>query len=132
MFGWGELGIVAILAIILLGPERLPEVFRTLGKLYAEYNHAKKKLELEIIQGANLPQGDFLQKMSQTKMNTLTNEITSNLKESTENYLNIETNSIKRENTGKSEVTKDSKGSPSESRSIDDTKSVSEKNKKES
>jgi len=129
MFGWGELGIVAILAIILLGPEKLPEVFRTLGKLYAEYNHAKKKLELEIIQGANLPQGDFLQKMSQTRINTLTDELTSNLKESTENYLNIETNSIKTENTAKSEVTKGSVGSPSDSRSKESPKSVSEKSK---
>ncbi len=34
MFGWGELGIVIILAIILLGPDKLPEVFRTLGKIY--------------------------------------------------------------------------------------------------
>jgi len=90
MFGWGELGIIIVLAIVLLGPEKLPEVARTLGRLYAEYNQAKKRFELELLQGAEFPQKDFLEKMSMKKMDLIKEEITSNIKQSTENYLNTE------------------------------------------
>jgi TatA/E family protein of Tat protein translocase len=55
MFGWGELVIVIVLAIILLGPDKLPEVARTLGKIYTEYKKAKRRLELEILYGYEMP-----------------------------------------------------------------------------
>ena len=90
MFGWGELGIIMVLAIVLLGPDKLPEVMRTLGKLYAEYNNAKRKFELEVLQGQNLPERDFLQRMAQDKMNIIKEEITADVSESTENYINTE------------------------------------------
>ncbi|HID42576.1 MAG TPA: twin-arginine translocase TatA/TatE family subunit [Archaeoglobaceae archaeon] len=90
MFGWGELGIIIVLAIVLLGPDKLPEVARTLGRLYAEYNQAKKRFELELLQGQEFPQKDFLEKMSMNKMNLIKQEVTSDIKQSTENYLNTE------------------------------------------
>jgi Sec-independent protein translocase protein TatA len=90
MFGWGELGIIVVLAIVLLGPDKLPEVMRTLGKLYAEYNNAKRRFELEVLQGQNLPERDFLQRMAQNKMNLIKEEVTSSISESTENYINTE------------------------------------------
>jgi Sec-independent protein translocase protein TatA len=71
MFGWGELGIVIILAIVLLGPERLPEVFRTLGKVYYEYKKAKKRFELEVLYGYKLPDKDVLDKLSQKRIDEI-------------------------------------------------------------
>lgn len=94
MFGWGELGIIIVLAIVLLGPEKLPEVARALGRLYAEYNQAKKRFELELLQGVEFPQKDFLEKMSMKKMDLIKEEITSNIKQSTESYLNTESDDI--------------------------------------
>ena len=68
MFGWGELGVVIILAIVLLGPERLPEIFKTLGKIYYEYKKAKKRFELEVLYGYKLPDKDLRDKLSQKRI----------------------------------------------------------------
>ena len=54
MIGWEELILIIVLAIVLLGPENLTEIAKKLGKLYAEYNKAKKRLELEIKYGISL------------------------------------------------------------------------------
>ena len=43
--------LIIIAAVILLGPEKLTEFARELGKLYAEYKKAKRMIELEIIYG---------------------------------------------------------------------------------
>ena len=51
MFGWSELLVVMLLALILLGPDKLADVARTLGRIYGEYQKAKKRLELELIYG---------------------------------------------------------------------------------
>ena len=74
MFGWGELGVVIILAIVLLGPDRLPEIFRTLGKIYYEYKKAKKRFELEILYGYKLPEKDLLDKLSQKRIDEIVKE----------------------------------------------------------
>jgi len=37
-----------------LGPENLADIVKKLGKLYVEYNRAKKRLELEIKYGIPL------------------------------------------------------------------------------
>ena len=79
MFGWGELGIIIILAIILLGPDKLPEVARTLGKVYAEYQRAKKKLELELLYGYEIPSKDYLEELSRKKLEVLKKDLTSQL-----------------------------------------------------
>jgi Sec-independent protein translocase protein TatA len=71
MFGWGELGIIVILAIILLGPERLPEIFRTLGRLYAEYKKARKRFELEVLYGYKLPDKDLLDLLSRKNIDEI-------------------------------------------------------------
>lgn len=88
MFGWGELGIIIVLAIVLLGPDKLPEAARKMGKIYAEYNNAKKRFEMEVFQGYDVPQKDFLEKMSQNKFDMLKKDVSSNLTDTTENYLN--------------------------------------------
>jgi Sec-independent protein translocase protein TatA len=63
MFGWGELGLIVILAVLLLGPDKLPEVARQLGKIYAEYQKAKRRLELEILYSVEPPNKEFLDKI---------------------------------------------------------------------
>ncbi|RLI86240.1 MAG: translocase [Archaeoglobales archaeon] len=79
MFGWGELGIIIVLAIILLGPDKLPEVARTLGKVYAEYQRAKKKLELELLYGYEIPSKDYLEELSRKKLEVLKKDIVAQL-----------------------------------------------------
>ncbi len=54
MIGWEEFILIVILAIVLLGPENLADIVKKLGKLYVEYNRAKKRLELEIKYGIPL------------------------------------------------------------------------------
>ena len=49
MFGAGEIVLIVILAVILLGPDKLPELARSLGKIYAEYQKAKREIELELL-----------------------------------------------------------------------------------
>ncbi|AGK60885.1 Sec-independent protein secretion pathway component [Archaeoglobus sulfaticallidus PM70-1] len=71
MFGWGELGIVIILAIVLLGPDKLPEIFRTLGKIYAEYKKAKKRFELEVLYGFSMPDDDLIDKLSKKRIDEI-------------------------------------------------------------
>lgn len=88
MFGWGEIGILVVLAIVLLGPDKLPEAARKMGKIYAEYNNARKRFEMEVFYGQDIPQKDFLEKMSQNKFDSLKKDISSNITDTTENYLN--------------------------------------------
>jgi len=71
MFGWGELGIVIILAIILLGPDKLPEVFKTLGKIYGEYKKAKRRFELELIYGYEIPSRELIDELVKKRMDEL-------------------------------------------------------------
>lgn len=89
MFGWGELIIVVVLAIILLGPDNLPEVARTLGKVYAEYQKAKKRLELEILYGYEIPSKDLLDQVTKKRLD-LFEEVNSEIQKNVglENYLN--------------------------------------------
>jgi sec-independent protein translocase protein TatB len=42
--GMGELMVVAILGLVVVGPERLPEVMRFLGRNYAKLKHATSDL----------------------------------------------------------------------------------------
>ena len=49
--GWGELLVVAVVALLVLGPDKLPEAARTLGKvyghLYRTVNEAKESIRAE-------------------------------------------------------------------------------------
>ncbi len=58
MFGWSELTLIAILAIVLLGPDKLAELARSAGRVYAEYQKAKKRLELELLYGYKFDEFD--------------------------------------------------------------------------
>jgi sec-independent protein translocase protein TatB len=45
--GWSELVIIAILALVLLGPERIPQVFATFGKILRELRATSADLQDE-------------------------------------------------------------------------------------
>ncbi|MDK2795202.1 MAG: hypothetical protein PWQ22_134 [Archaeoglobaceae archaeon] len=53
MLGFEELVFIAIIALIILSPEKLVEFARELGKIYAEYKKAKRLVELEVLYGVS-------------------------------------------------------------------------------
>lgn len=53
MLGFEELVFIAIIALILLSPEKLTEFAREIGKIYAEYKKAKRLVELEVLYGVS-------------------------------------------------------------------------------
>lgn len=67
MFGWGELALILVLALILLGPDKLADIARTLGKIYGEYQKAKKRLELEVIYGYEIPTREKVEEILKKK-----------------------------------------------------------------
>ena len=52
MFGVGpmELVVILVVALLVLGPKRLPEVMKTVGKMMAELRKASEEVKKEIIQ----------------------------------------------------------------------------------
>ncbi|RLF58662.1 MAG: twin-arginine translocase TatA/TatE family subunit [Thermoplasmata archaeon] len=48
MIGSSELLVILILALFLFGPQKLPELARSLGKAVAEYKKAAEEVEKEI------------------------------------------------------------------------------------
>ena len=42
--GWQEIALIAVLAIVVVGPERLPEMLRFLGRQYAKVRRASDEL----------------------------------------------------------------------------------------
>lgn len=54
MIGFGELLLILFLALLFLGPEKLVEMARSLGKLYGEYKKAKRLIELEMLKSSKL------------------------------------------------------------------------------
>jgi|GEM_PF-4985685 TatA/E family protein of Tat protein translocase len=63
MFGAGELVLIIILAILLFGPDKLPDVARSIGKIYAEYQRAKREFELELMRIPDVPVVDANEKI---------------------------------------------------------------------
>lgn len=55
MVGFDEVLFIAIVALLLFGPDKLPEYIRELGRLYAEFKRAQRDLELEFRRGASPP-----------------------------------------------------------------------------
>lgn len=47
MVGFDEIIFIAIIALLLFGPDKLPEYIRELGKLYGEFKKAQQDLESE-------------------------------------------------------------------------------------
>lgn len=48
MIGSGEAAVIAVLALLLFGPEKLPELARSVGKAYAEFKSAMEEAEREM------------------------------------------------------------------------------------
>ena len=49
MIGTQELILILIVALIVFGPQKLPEIGKTLGKAYAEFRKAQREIEDEIL-----------------------------------------------------------------------------------
>lgn len=49
--GAGEIALVALAALVLFGPKRLPEIARTLGKAMREFRRATSELTEELKAG---------------------------------------------------------------------------------
>jgi sec-independent protein translocase protein TatA len=47
MVGFDEIIFIAIIALLLFGPDKLPEYIREMGRLYAEFKKAQRDLEGE-------------------------------------------------------------------------------------
>lgn len=75
MFGLGELMLILIAAIIFMGPERLTDFARQLGKLYAEYKKAKRMIELEVIYGVRPLSDSEIEEKVRKNYEELMNEI---------------------------------------------------------
>lgn len=48
--GFGELILVAVLALIFIGPDKLPEIAKTLGKAFAELRKAMREVQDTVVQ----------------------------------------------------------------------------------
>jgi len=57
MFGIGptELIVILVVALLILGPKRLPEIARSLGKGFAEFKRASNELRSQIDISADVP-----------------------------------------------------------------------------
>ncbi|MBE8539230.1 twin-arginine translocase TatA/TatE family subunit [Geoglobus acetivorans] len=81
MFGWGEMGLVIILALLLLGPDNMVDAARKMGRLYAEYKKARRRLELEILYGFSPPDESILQKVNEVREKSITESVRKNIVE---------------------------------------------------
>ncbi|WP_174590352.1 Sec-independent protein translocase subunit TatA/TatB [Methanocella conradii] len=55
MVGFDEIIFIAIVALLLFGPDKLPEYIRELGRLYAEVKKAQRDLEAELNKAVQEP-----------------------------------------------------------------------------
>lgn len=69
MLGFEELILIAILALVILTPEKLTEFAREIGKIYAEYKKAKRMIELEVLYG--IPSDEELREEMEKKFREL-------------------------------------------------------------
>jgi sec-independent protein translocase protein TatA len=53
--GFDEIIFIAIVALLLFGPDKLPEYIRELGRLYAEVKKAQRELEMELSRAVQEP-----------------------------------------------------------------------------
>jgi len=81
MLGWGELTLILVLAVILLGPDKLADVVRTLGRIYGEYQKAKRQLELEILYGYEIPTKEKLEEIAKKKIDAITSDFIKSIQE---------------------------------------------------
>jgi sec-independent protein translocase protein TatA len=53
MVGFDEIIFIGIIALLLFGPDKLPEYIREMGRLYAEFKKAQRDLEGEFNKAAS-------------------------------------------------------------------------------
>ena len=68
--GFSEIVLIAILALLFLGPERLPELGQKLGKFWRQFNSAKR----QVGQSLTLPDLKTLSQASDSKPATNKND----------------------------------------------------------
>lgn len=73
MLGFEEIIFIAILALVILTPEKLTEFAREVGKIYAEYKKAKRMIELEVLYG--IPSDEKLREEMEKKFKELEIEV---------------------------------------------------------
>ncbi len=56
MVGWQEVGLLAIIALILFGPQRIPELAQALGRAQASYKKGLQEVKSSLSEGT-LPPG---------------------------------------------------------------------------
>ncbi|MHB9093902.1 MAG: Sec-independent protein translocase subunit TatA/TatB [Eubacteriales bacterium] len=56
--GFGELTLVLIIALIIFGPGKLPEVGKALGKAISEFKSASKDIQKELSEAAREPENN--------------------------------------------------------------------------
>ncbi|WP_202318542.1 Sec-independent protein translocase subunit TatA/TatB [Archaeoglobus neptunius] len=81
MLGWGEVMLVLVIAVLFMGPEKLTDFARELGKLYAEYKKAKRMIELEVIYGIEPISDEELEKKSKENLEKIVEELTDSFQE---------------------------------------------------
>lgn len=77
MLGWGEVILILIAAIIFMGPDKLTEFARQLGKLYGEYLKAKRMIELEVIYGVKPLSDEEIEKKTRENYEELLRDVKS-------------------------------------------------------
>ena len=75
MLGWGEIVLIIIAAIIFMGPDKLTDFARQLGKLYGEYKKATRMIELELIYGIKPFDDDEVEKKAEENYEKLLSEL---------------------------------------------------------
>jgi|Deesub1362B_J571_1020462.scaffolds.fasta_scaffold12344_3 sec-independent protein translocase protein TatA len=59
MIGSGEFGVIALLALLFFGPEKLPDLARSLGRAVAEYRRAAEELDKDLAGELSLYKKEF-------------------------------------------------------------------------
>lgn len=73
MLGFEEIIFIAIIALLILTPEKLVEFAREIGKIYAEYKKTKRMIELEVLYG--VPSDEKLKEEMEKKYRELELEV---------------------------------------------------------
>lgn len=81
MFNLGlfEMALFGVIALIVLGPDKLPEAARALGRWYAFFKNAKEKLQSEVINELQLLETQEQIKQELAKLKATENELKSQI-----------------------------------------------------
>ncbi|MCD1293850.1 translocase [Methanocella sp. CWC-04] len=59
---------IAVIALLLFGPDKMPEYIRQIGKFYAEVKKAQREFEMEINKDSLISQSSIVPKMPSEKV----------------------------------------------------------------